>query len=58
MYGHIESAHHRAVHLSILRDIQRRTGKITEFVPLSFVYDEAPMFHQASPDCARACGAE
>jgi FO synthase subunit 2 len=46
MYGHIESAHHKAVHLSILRDIQRRTGKITEFVPLSFVYDEAPMFHR------------
>ena len=46
MYGHIESAHHKAVHLSILRDIQKRTGKITEFVPLSFVYDEAPMFHR------------
>jgi FO synthase subunit 2 len=46
MYGHIESAHHKAVHLSILRDIQRRTGKISEFVPLSFVYDEAPMFHR------------
>ena len=46
MYGHIESASHKAVHLSILRDIQRRTGKITEFVPLSFVYDEAPMFHR------------
>ncbi len=46
MYGHIESARHKAVHLSILRDIQKRTGKITEFVPLSFVYDEAPMFHR------------
>src|SRR3990172_9822925 len=43
MYGHIESAHHRAVHLGILRDIQKRTGGITEFVPLSFVFDEAPM---------------
>ena len=46
MYGHIESAHHKAVHLSILRDIQKRTRGITEFVPLSFVYDEAPMFHR------------
>ena len=46
MYGHIESAHHKAAHLSILRDIQRRTGRITEFVPLSFVYDETPMFHR------------
>jgi FO synthase subunit 2 len=60
MYGHIESAHHRAVHLSILRDIQRRTGKITEFVPLSFVYDEAPMFHRKRIAGLRqgACGAE
>jgi FO synthase subunit 2 len=46
MYGHIETSHDKAVHLSILRDIQKRTGGITEFVPLSFVYDEAPMFHR------------
>jgi FO synthase subunit 2 len=46
MYGHIESAHHKAVHLSILRDLQKRTRGITEFVPLSFVYDETPMFHR------------
>ena len=46
MYGHIENSHHKAIHLSILRDIQKRTGGITEFVPLSFVYDEAPMFHR------------
>ncbi len=46
MYGHIESSHHKAMHLSILRDIQKRTGGITEFVPLSFVYEEAPMFHR------------
>ena len=46
MYGHIETAHHKATHLAILRDIQKRTGGITEFVPLSFVYEEAPMFHR------------
>jgi len=46
MYGHIESAHDKAVHLDILRQIQRRTGGITEFVPLSFIYEEAPMFHR------------
>ena len=46
MYGHVETSHHKAVHLGILRDIQRRTGGITEFVPLSFVYDDAPMFHR------------
>ena len=46
MYGHIETSHHKAVHIGILRDIQKRTGGITEFVPLSFVYEEAPMFHR------------
>jgi FO synthase subunit 2 len=46
MYGHVETPRHKAIHLSILRDIQKRTGGITEFVPLSFVYEEAPMFHR------------
>jgi len=46
MYGHIESSRDKAVHLAILRDIQKQTGGITEFVPLSFVYEEAPMFHR------------
>ncbi|HWH77365.1 MAG TPA: 5-amino-6-(D-ribitylamino)uracil--L-tyrosine 4-hydroxyphenyl transferase CofH [Candidatus Binatus sp.] len=46
MYGHIEGSRHKATHLNILREIQKRTGGITEFVPLSFVYEEAPMFHR------------
>lgn len=46
MYGHIESSRHKAAHLGILRDIQRRTRGITEFVPLSFVYEDAPMHHR------------
>ena len=46
MYGHIETSRHKAVHLNILRDIQKRTGGITEFVPLSFVYEEAPIYHR------------
>ena len=60
MYGHIENSRHRAVHLGILRDIQKRTGGITEFVPLSFVYEEAPMFHRKRmPDLRHgASGAE
>jgi FO synthase subunit 2 len=49
MYGHIESSHDKAVHLDIMRQIQRRTGGITEFVPLSFVYEEAPMFQRNPP---------
>ena len=60
MYGHIETARHRAIHLSVLRDVQKRTGGITEFVPLSFVYEEAPMSHrQALPELRQgASGAE
>ena len=46
MYGHIESSRDKAVHLGVLRDIQKHTGGITEFVPLSFVYEEAPMHHR------------
>ncbi|MCH8025438.1 MAG: 5-amino-6-(D-ribitylamino)uracil--L-tyrosine 4-hydroxyphenyl transferase CofH [Chloroflexi bacterium] len=45
MYGHVETSEHKARHLSLLRDVQRRSGGITEFVPLSFVHSEAPM-HQ------------
>ena len=60
MYGHIETSRHRAIHLSVLRDVQKRTGGITEFVPLSFVYEEAPMFHRnAIPELRHgASGAE
>jgi 7,8-didemethyl-8-hydroxy-5-deazariboflavin synthase CofH subunit len=44
MYGHVETARQRAAHLALLRDVQRETGGITEFVPLAFVHSEAPMF--------------
>lgn len=43
MYGHIETALDRARHLELLRSIQKDTGGITEFVPLSFIAAEAPM---------------
>jgi 7,8-didemethyl-8-hydroxy-5-deazariboflavin synthase CofH subunit len=60
MYGHVESSRDKAIHLNILREIQKRTGGITEFVPLSFVYEEAPMFHRKPPAGLRrgASGAE
>jgi 7,8-didemethyl-8-hydroxy-5-deazariboflavin synthase CofH subunit len=60
MYGHMESSRHKALHLDILREIQKHTGGITEFVPLSFVYEEAPMFHRKPPAGLRqgASGAE
>ncbi len=43
MYGHVETALDRARHLELLRSIQKDTGGITEFVPLSFIATEAPM---------------
>lgn len=44
MYGHIEKDEHRIRHLDVLRNIQKDTGGFTEFVPLSFVHEEAPLF--------------
>ncbi len=44
MFGHVETPEHRARHMDLLRRVQRDTGGFTEFVPLSFVHAEAPMF--------------
>jgi FO synthase subunit 2 len=43
MYGHVESDAERMRHLDTLRTIQKQTGGFSEFVPLSFVHQEAPM---------------
>ena len=43
MYGHVENERHRAMHLDRVRDLQDRTGAITEFVPLSFVHANTPL---------------
>ena len=40
MYGHIETPVSLARHMNALRDLQAKTGGITEFVPLSFVPDQ------------------
>lgn len=47
MYGHIESSAHKANHLALIRKIQSETHGFTEFVPLSFVHTEAPMYNHA-----------
>jgi len=44
MYGHIERSSHCARHLLHIRELQRRTGGFTEFVPLPFVHMEAPLY--------------
>ena len=46
MFGHAETRTHQARHLVLLRDLQRRSGGFTEFVPLSFVHTEAPMWRK------------
>lgn len=46
MFGHVDHPRHWAAHLLTLRDLQERTGGITEFVPLPFVHMEAPLFRR------------
>ena len=46
MFGHMEQAEHWARHLLHIRDLQERTGGITEFVPLPFVHMEAPVYRR------------
>jgi FO synthase len=44
MFGHVEGPRAWARHLLQIRDLQQRTGGITEFVPLPFVHMEAPIY--------------
>ena len=44
MFGHVDRPLHWARHLLALRDLQARSGGITEFVPLPFVPMNTPMF--------------
>ena len=37
MFGHIEEPWELAQHMTVIRELQERTGGITEFVPLSFI---------------------
>lgn len=37
MYGHIETVRERIEHLLVIREIQKKTGGFTEFVPLPFL---------------------
>ena len=37
MFGHIEEPRELARHMRVVRELQERTGGITEFVPLSFI---------------------
>jgi FO synthase subunit 2 len=54
MYGHVETSRHKAEHIALLRDIQKETHGFTEFVPLSFVHTEAPMYRHGKVPNVRA----
>jgi 7,8-didemethyl-8-hydroxy-5-deazariboflavin synthase CofH subunit len=60
MYGHVETPVHWVQHMALLRDVQKDTGGFTEFVPLSLIHQEAPMYRRhLVPDVrAGATGAE
>lgn len=40
-------------HMDLLRRVQRDTGGFTEFVPLSFVHEEAPLFARSEVEGVR-----
>ena len=44
MFGHIEGSRSIARHLLRIRNLQKITGGITEFVPLPFVHEDSPIF--------------
>ena len=54
MFGHRETNAQIVRHIALLRDIQQRTGGFTEFVPLSFVASEAPMFLKGTVENVRS----
>jgi len=44
MFGHVDGPASWANHIEVLREIQRRTGGFTEFVPLPFVHMGSPIW--------------
>ncbi len=44
MYGHVDAPRHWVAHLRLLARIQDQTGGFTEFVPLPFVHQNAPVY--------------
>jgi len=47
MFGHLETNAQKANHVAKIREIQKETGGFTEFVPLNFIFSDAPMYkHQ------------
>ncbi|MEB2344611.1 MAG: 5-amino-6-(D-ribitylamino)uracil--L-tyrosine 4-hydroxyphenyl transferase CofH [Deltaproteobacteria bacterium] len=45
MYGHVEELRHVAAHLGLVRELQKRTGGFTEFVPLGFIHQRNRLYN-------------
>jgi FO synthase subunit 2 len=43
LYGHIEEPRHIVNHFMAIRNLQKSTGMLSEFIPLLFVPDKTPM---------------
>jgi len=54
MFGHVETPEDRTKHIALIREIQKETGGFTEFVPLSFIHTEAPMYKHNLHDGIRS----
>ncbi len=54
MFGHLETPEDRTKHIALIREIQKETGGFTEFVPLSFIHTEAPMYKHNLHDGIRS----
>ena len=48
MFGHTERPYDWSTHLIKLRDLQKETGGITEFIPLPYVSMESPMYKRGN----------
>jgi FO synthase subunit 2 len=50
MYGHVETLEERVEHIDIIRQIQEDTGGFTEFIPMTFMREYAPIFLEGQYD--------
>ena len=54
MYGHTELPEHWVRHLLLLREIQKETGRFTEFVPLGFIHSRTKLFQSGGARAGRS----
>jgi 5-amino-6-(D-ribitylamino)uracil---L-tyrosine 4-hydroxyphenyl transferase len=53
LFGHLEKSKHVVEHLKRIRNLQRETGMITEFIPLLFMPDKTKLGRAALPEIDR-----